>query len=147
MLLGCESLPECSGACSNAVSIDVRLGDRNREFLAVELDVDDDTVSCPAPELNQTAGAPCSSDRVAVIPEDLFTCVNSGTPKESCQSTGAFAQRIDVAGTPTNFVLRLTAADGTSWSRSFQPSYEDTLTSGQACDTPCRTAREVWVLK
>lgn len=146
-LLGCEPLPDCAGACSNAVSVDVRLGERNTEFLAVELDVGEDSMTCPAPQLNQGVTAGCSSDRVSVIPEDLFTCTNSGTPREACQSTGAFAQRIDVAGTPTNFTLRLTASDGTTWSRTFQPNYEDTLGTSPACDTPCRTAREVWVLK
>lgn len=145
--LACEPLPECTAACTNSVSVDVRLGERKLEFLAVEIETAEETVRCPAPQLNQGTSVACSSERVSVIPEDLFTCVKSGTPDESCRSTGAFAQRVDIAGTPTSFELRLTASDGTSFRRTFQPSYEDTLTTGQACDLPCRTAREVWVLK
>ncbi len=146
-LHGCErdELICPAKGCLDGSRVDVRLGDNDAEFLAVEVTVDDKTIQCSAPTLT-TLGT-CSSPDVEVTPETKYTCTSADTGEETCESTGAFAQGVIVHGHPDEFTIVLSSSNGATWSRTFQPTYSEQFPNGPECGATCRAAEMLWELR
>ncbi len=131
--------------CLDGSRVDVRLGDNDAEFLAVEVTVNGKTIQCSAPTL-MTLGT-CNSPDVEVTPETKYTCTSADTGEETCETSGAFAQGVIVHGHPAEFTIVLNSSNGVTWSRTFQPVYNEQFPNGPECGATCRLAEMRWELR
>jgi hypothetical protein len=131
--------------CLDGSRVDVRLGEYDAEFLAVEVTVDGKTIQCSAPTL-MTLGT-CSSPDVEVAPETTYTCSSVDTREETCETSGAFAQGVIVRGHPAEFTIVRNSSNGVTWSRTFRPIYNVQLPNGPECGATCRSAEMLWELR
>ncbi len=147
--VGCELEHSCTDiGCRDVLSVRIHTEDGMPRTFAVELQLDEQTVTCRAPTLDDS-GETCDNPDVSVTLREGADCheVRSADAiSEVCTPNGKFEQVVTIYRTPKRAELTLTATNGETLEKAFEPHYATSQPNGPDCEPICHSADEEWLV-